>query len=192
MIRIPELLPFLVHGTVTNSNGIVSGLAVLMVSNLTDSDVKTRAVIADSNGNYNYDLANQGYTQGDEISVNVSDKFFNEVKSETFIIEGGTKELNFSLEVRKDQVRSGGNTDLKLQNIGGKPVSSDNPLPVMIINSADIIDLVNNPEIVWTYSGNNFSPNTQTVTVRGVSYKRTFTYDAQRRVTKRSQWERIE
>ena len=190
MIRIPEpLIPFLVSGTVTNSNGIVSELAVLNIKNVSEST--SRLVIADSNGNYNYDLANLGYTSGDTIRIICSIRFFNETNTETFTVEGDNKTLNFSLKIRSDQVRGGGNTDLKLQTIGGKPVSSDNPLPVMLINSADIIDLVNNPEIDWTYSGNNFFPDTQTVTIRGVSYRRRFTNDSNGRTTKRSKWETV-
>ena len=190
MIRIPEpLIPFLVSGAVTNSNGIVSSVAELRITNSTTGDKVI--VLCDVNGNYNYDLANLGYSQGDSIEIIASNKFFNETKTETFTVSGDNKTLNFSLEIRSDQVRGGGNTDLKLQTIGGKPVSSDNPLPVMLINSADIIDLVSNPEIDWTYSGSNFQPNTQTVTIRGVSYKRTFTYDSSSRITKRSQWVRI-
>ena len=183
-------IPFIISGTVNNSNGIASSLAIVLITNTTTSSAPA-LVKADSNGAYNHDLADTGYTAGDVIQVIGKDVSNNETVTEEFTVSGQNKTLNLNLVARTGVIWPSGNRGIAIHNIGGEPVSEDNPLPVSIINSADIIDLVNNPEIEWGYNSNAFSPDTQTVTIKGESFRRTFTKDSRGRTTKRSKWERI-
>ena len=70
----------------------------------------------------------------------------------------------------------------------GNKITTVNPLPVKIVNAGDYFDLVNNPSTTWTITRSDGQPNSETITVRGVSYKRSFTYNTSGLMTRRTEW----
>lgn len=163
--------PFQVSGVITKSNSLVSPSSVIVFTLTAGQDQAT----ANSKGRYLIDLANVGYTAGETVSYSARDVNANEVFNGTFTLENDSKELNVALSERTGAVSVPSNRATQVYTIGGVAVSEDNPLPVAVINSADVIDLINNPDYAYTYDGNGRAIS-ETVTIRGVSYKRIFGY----------------
>ncbi len=181
--------PFLVLVTVTNSSGTAEPSAeVIFASSIGSSKIQT----TDSLGRLIYDLANIGYTNGETITITTNDRFNNDTSTDTFVVEGFMDTVNITLTQRTKAVKvTGYNVPSVIHTIGDKPVTKDNPLPVTLIDTADIVDLTNNPNTVYTYTGSAFQPTTETITIRGSSYKRTFTYDSNNRIIARSKWVKV-
>lgn len=181
--------PFLVLVTVTNSSGTAEPSAeVIFASSIGSSQIQK----TDSLGRLVYDLANIGYTSGETITVTTKDRFNNDISSDTFTVSGYMYELDITLSQRTEAVRTTGYAvPSVIHTIGDEPVTKDNPLPVTLINTADIVDLTNNPNTAYTYTGSAFQPTTETVTIGGNSYRRTFTYDSSNRITARSKWVKV-
>ncbi len=182
-------LPYIVSGTVKNQVGLLLNQAIITIQNTTTNTIPFNLITV-VDGSYTFDLANIGYTAGDTIKVIASDRFNNETKTETFIVSGESKTLNIELEQRTDSISPKGNRDTQISTVGGKAVTEENPLPVTVINSVDIIDLVNNPSHEWTITREDQQPDDETITIRGAQYRRTFTYTSNV-LTARSKWEKV-
>ena len=179
--------PFIVNGSVTNSANLVVDGATVKFSLSGGSDI----VITNSNGDYVIDLANLGYSSGETVSFVAQDPFKNEIFNGTFVISGGRKVLNISLSSRSDRIIPSGNRDFMPTNIGVEPVSTDNPLPVVVTDSADNLDLVNNPAQEFDYDGRNRVVTERRI-IKGITYSRTFSYTGTTfNMIRRSQWERV-
>ena len=147
-----------------------------VIVSFTSSEGKGNA-ISNSTGNYLFDLANIGYSDGETITYSAIDEFKNEIFSGSFTVSGGGTSLNIALSTRTDAQPVAGNRDSQIYNIGGKAVSSDNPLPVKLINGGDILDLTNNPETEWTITRSDRQPDKEKITLgNGDVYERTFRY----------------
>ncbi len=177
-------IPYIVNGTVSNSFGNVVPSGIVKFTN-TNSAIS----ITDSIGRYIFDLAGIEYSSGDTISYTAEDEFTNEKFSGSFVVTGMNKTLNITLSVRDDPNTVSGNRDTQISNIGGKPVSSENPFPVEIISGSDDIDLINNPSLSRIITRSDGNPDSETITIRGVQYKRTMTYqDPTGSLLTRSKW----
>ena len=179
--------PYIINGTVFNS-GIVGQPDVTIT--FTSSSGEDN-VASDTKGNYAFDLANIGYSAGETITYSALDKFGNESDSGSFVVEGQNKTLNIILSQRTTGQPMRTNRDVMINSVGGNPISNDNPLPVTLVNTADVIDLTNNPETEFVYTRDDGQPDKETITVSGSMYERSFTYDSNGFLTKRSNWKKI-
>jgi len=180
-------VPHVVSGKVHSSSQIVADVALVQFTTSYGTDF----AITNASGEYALDLNEIGYDQDGTISYSAKDKFENEVFSGSFTVSGGSTSLDITLSARIDVKLTGGNRSLFVHAIGGNPVSSDNPFPVEVIGAGGTVDLVNNPETSYGYSGTSTLPESETVEIRGTSYIRYFTYDASKRLTVRSRWEKL-
>lgn len=119
--------PFIVNGTVTGDDGNGSNKAVIL---LTSPSYGTSTGVAETDGTYTIDMANVGYTSGETITYKITDRFLNEEATGSFVVTGGAKVLNVTTSVITDPKAISANRHVMIVNIGGKPVSRDNPLPV--------------------------------------------------------------
>lgn len=126
-------LPHSVSGTVTDSK---SGTPATSIVTFTTSQGSGVAV-TNSSGQYVFDLANIGYTDGETVSYICEDQFKNEKIVSSFVVSGGTTTLNLTLAVRTDALPTRGARSFQIDSIGGKPISKDNPLPVIIVENLD-------------------------------------------------------
>ncbi len=176
--------PFVIEGTVFNSAGLAIPSAVVTFTTSTGSS----STATNGIGEYVFDLANIGFSDGDTISFAGRDENRNETFSGTFVAEGGTKTLDINLSIRSDPVAPGGNREMMIVNVGGREVSLDNPLPVAMIGTVDLIDLANNPDWTRTLDTKGRSV-TETIDVRGKKYVRNLTYSGNAfNWTTRSKW----
>ncbi|KKN51109.1 hypothetical protein LCGC14_0625730, partial [marine sediment metagenome] len=155
-------VPFLVLVTVTNSSGTAEPASEVVFS----STAKTSPIqFTNSLGILIFDIANIDYTSGETITITTNDRFNNDISTDTFNATGSMYTADITLSQRTNAVNiTGYNVPSVIHTIGDKPVTKDNPLPVTLIDTADIVDLTNNPSTVWTYTGGNFSPTTETIT----------------------------
>ena len=182
-------VPFLVLVTVTNSSGTAEASAEVIFSSAAKTSIIQRT---NSLGILIFDIANIDYTSGETITITTNDRFNNDTSIDTFTASGSMYEANITLEQRTKAVRTTGYAvPSVIHTIGDKPVTEDNPLPVTLIDTADIVDLTNNPSTVWAYTGSDFQPTTETITLRGRSYRRTLTYDSSKRIISRSSWVKV-
>ncbi len=177
-------ISFLVSGTITDSRSLQVSQGIITFTNASND---SKSTTSNNKGQYSFDLANLGYSSGDTITYVCQDKFKNEFFSGSFIVTGENKSLNVQLSVRKDKLVVSGNRDVQLANIGGEVVSKDNPLPVEVINSNDVFDIVNNVSHSWTITRGDGQPDSETIVMAGITYKRTFTYSSGI-MTARSAW----
>lgn len=173
------ILPYIINGTIKNSNSI--NIANARVTFTTASG--SVSGVTNSEGKYILDLANAEYTVGETVTYIAWDSQLNQTYSATFVVAGGGIEINITLALRTDSVNPPGNTDIQIHNIGGKIVTEDNPFPIIDVNLPD------NYKSVWVITRGDGQPDTHTITLRGVSYKRTFTYSSNI-LTERSEWVR--
>ncbi len=176
--------PYTVSGTITDSRSLQVSAGVIK---FTSSSIVGSATSNDK-GQYVFDLANIGYTLEDTVTYVCEDKFKNEYFSGSFVVSGENKSLNVQLSVISDKLVVAGNRDVQVSNIGGEPVSKDNPFPVEIINSSDLFDVVNNASSSWLITRSDGQPDSESIVIKGITYKRTFTYSAQGIMTARSAW----
>lgn len=180
--------PFLVLVTVTNSSGTAEPAAEVVFSS---SSGTSKVQKTNSIGRLIYDIDNIGYSDGETITLTTNDRFNNDVSTDTFVVNqsDGNTELTIILSQRTVAVSTTGYTvPSMIHNVGNEPVSKDNPLPVTLIDTADIIDLTNNPSTEWAYIGSAFQPTTETITIGDRIYRRTLTYDSSNRIISRSSW----
>ncbi len=130
------------------------------------------------------------WSKGDTITL-VASKTAEGTKTEETTIQGTggqtvnitlaeTSDLNYYVTPRNDYVL---NFSL-LTHYDGEKVTEERPLPV----SSSEIDLLNNPSTSWTITRGDGQPDDETVTIRGTSYKRTFSYNTDGMMISRSEW----
>ena len=90
------LLPHLVFGTVLYSSGAVVSKARLSVV----TSESTKIYTANSDGVFLFDISNQGYVDGETVSIDVTESFNNELITHKFVVSGFTTEGNIILELR--------------------------------------------------------------------------------------------
>lgn len=173
---------FLVFGKVFNFSGNIISNAQLTIK----TSISTISKFTDDNGLFLYDLAEAGYVVGETVTVNVTEPFNNEIQTQTYIVTGSFLEENITTELR---TVAKGITDYPikavLHSVGIKPITLENPLSV----SAET--KLNEPAQVNTYNGNN-RLETETITVNGIQYRRTFTYIGNNfQFISRSAWQKI-
>ena len=164
-------ISYVISGIITKSNGLVSPNSVITFTSSGGTDTHTTEL----DGKYVYDLANLGYTSGETVTYSVVDESKNETYSGTFEVTGDNKDLNIALSLRTTTVPLPSNRATHLYNIGGEIVSEDNPLPVTLINTIDLIDLTNNPDWEQTHDSSGRLIEDK-ITIKGVTYNRTYTY----------------
>ena len=182
-------VPFLVLVTVTNSSGTAESSAeVIFTSTVKSSPIQR----TNSLGMLIFDIADIDYISGETITITTNDRFNNDISIDTFEVIGVMYEANITLTQRTKAIGTTGYAPPSiLHSVGKEPITKDNPLPVTLIDTADIVDLTNNPSTVWAYTGSDFQPTTETITLRGKSYKRTLTYDSNNRIITRSAWVKV-
>ncbi len=117
---------YLVFGNVLNAIGDSVSNASLKVK----TSLGEKTFTSDSNGIYMFDLAEVGYVAGGAVTIDVTDPFNNEFIQDSFIVEGMFREADITTEIRTlANDTTGGFTTTILHSVGGKPITSDNPLP---------------------------------------------------------------
>jgi len=171
--------PNVISGTIYNSNDInIADARVTFTTSL--GSIST---LSNSEGKYLVDLAEAGYELGETVSYECWDSQKNQTYSGNLIVSEGGQTVNIILALRTDVSNPPGNTDIQIYNIGGKIVSEDNPFPVIDLNLPD------NYKTVWVITRSDGQPDSETVTIRGISYTRTFSY-TNNILTERSEWVR--
>ena len=179
--------PFLINGTIYNSSNNPVSNASIEFSSLDG----TKSTTSNSSGQYLFDLAEIGYSSGETISYTSFDSFRNEKYVGSFIVTGENKSLNVNLSVRENyDIGSLPNRNSIIHNIGGKPVSKDNPFPIINISNNEI-DLVNNPSTEWTYNSDNLVSIEKVTLANGDIYSRSYTYNATLLATNRTKWQKV-
>ncbi len=169
--------PHLVFGVIYSSLGNnVSNTHVTFTTSL-----GTVSANSNSTGQYLVDLANAGYTAGETVSYLAFDEFRNETYSGSFEVAGGGNEIDIRLSAITVANTVGGNRDVQVYSIGAKPISSLNPFPVIDTNLPD------NYDTTWDITRSDRQPNSETITLGSVSYKRSFTY-SNNVMTARTRW----
>ena len=125
--------PYLVSGTVTNSKSTASASAIISFETATGK----ANVIANSSGQYTFDLAEIGYTAGESVEYIANSKYYNEILASSFTVSGESKTLNVTLIARENVLPTLGARGIQIANIGGYIVNRANPLPVEIITNFD-------------------------------------------------------
>lgn len=180
----PPYQSYLVYGLILNSDGIISPNASIEVA----TSVGRKYYESDVNGAFLFELADIGYSAGEQVQMNITDKFNNQFKNHTFIVSGQFHQEDITLSLRMDAVNA---SDLApksiLHSVGKKPITLDNPLPIQSTSNPEI-DLVNNPSHAWNYTRSDGQPDSEDVTIKGITYRRTFTYNDTGFITARSGW----
>jgi len=132
-------------------------------------------------------LDSLSYSQGDTVTYSIVDNNNNECYSGSFVISGTEKSLDITLSVRSDRIQGAGNRDVTVTNVGGKAVSTDNPLPVTVISSNDFFDLTNNPDFEWSIRTDG-QPIYVEANFQGNTYRKLYTYNTGGIRTKESKW----
>ena len=183
--------PYLVSGTVklANLDAASSAQITFTINSL------SKTVTSNTSGQYVIDLADIGYTTGDEATYSVNDEFNNEYYIGTFIISGENKSLDVTLSARdKDtMVLPPFNRSINIFNPGGEVVSDDNPFAVKLVGHLNgHPEIGGNVSTTWTITRTDGQPDAETVTFPdGKSYQRNFTYNIEGFLTIRSRWIRV-
>ena len=155
------------------------------------SSEETLPTTTNSSGEYILNLKNlTSWAVGDSITLKASKTKYGQ-KTETLIVTsspGDTKDI--TLEYTSDYGISPIEYKKLLANatilfdFEGNLITPENPLPV---NNTDF-DLINNPSTSWVLTRADRQPDSETITIKGVSYKRTFTYNDDGGLIARSNW----
>ncbi len=154
------------------------------------SSEETLPTTTNSSGEYILNLKNlTSWAVGDSITLKASKTKYGQ-KTETLIVSsapGDTKDI--TLEYTSDYGISPIEYKKLLANatilfdFEGNLITPENPLPV----PTNVIDLVNNPSFVHTMREDG-QPTSTTVDVKGVTYKKTYTYNASGIQITESKW----
>ncbi len=175
-----------VAGTVYDANGnTLAGATVL----LTHTNGRL-AVTSNAAGEYMHNLKNlSSWAVGDSITLKGSKTNFGQ-KTETVIVSSGpADDQDITLAYTSDLIIDTGDDRIKtnaalLVDFEGNKITPANPLPV---TNTDF-DIVSNPESEWTITRSDGQPDSETVTINQVAYQRTFTYNDNGLLIKRSKW----
>ncbi len=117
---------YLVFGTVLNAIEDTAPSASLKVT----TSLGTRSYTSDTIGLFMFDLADIGYTNGENVTIDVKDQFNNEFTQDKFVVTGFFRQANINLAVRTlANDTTGGLTTSILHSVGGNPITTENPLP---------------------------------------------------------------
>ena len=177
-------IPYPIYGTIKNSSNATISNVRITIANITSSSGSLTSY-SNYEGKFILDLANLGYTDGDNISYETYDEFLNEEFSGTFIVSGINYNLNVSLALISEAKDLPSNRATQIYNIGGKTVSLDNPFPVRLMNYNEI-DTANNPNYEWSIRSDG-QPNYIDMFIGEKVYRKTYTYTSNIR-TKESKW----
>jgi hypothetical protein len=181
--------PFLIFGTVTDS----------LSNAVSNANVEIRrpsgivgSTTTNSAGRFVYDLASIGYNDGEVITVITTGEFNDYVSTDTFNVvqSAGSIELSISLTLRTSSIDSTGYSPQSiLHTVGKKPVTRDNPLPIIDVSAIDGGIVFGNYSDVYAVTRVDLQPDSITRTAEdGRVYRQTFTYNAQGAVTAKSRW----
>jgi len=177
--KTPSLIGVITYGI---DGQVLSGSTVTLTHS-SGSLVET----SNSKGEVIFNLADlDSYSVGDSITV-TSTKATKGTVSTSITVTSKPQKVNLTLAETSDLnwVETDNRHVLNfslLTTFDGEKVTNANPLPV----SSD--DLLDEPAITNTYDSSN-RLSTQTITIRGTEYKRTFTYTGNNfQFTSRSAW----
>ena len=152
----------------------------------------TLSSTTNTSGEYQFNLADlSSWSRGDTITITATKSKIGTKTLTTSISSGGGQKHNLtlqetsSIEVYTEPYQP---VVAVLAGFDGNIISLENPLPVKVVDSSDfgVLDLTNNPS--WEADlRSDGQPNWEKVTIRGVTYKRTFTY-TNSIMTRRTAW----
>ena len=175
--------PILVNGTITTSGGSLADTGKIIFTSTGNKTAITTDV-----GKYVTDISDIA-TKGDIITWVAYDEFENEIKTGSFTA-ADVQTVNATTTPRTDQIMGASNRTAHIVNIGGKPISFDNPFPIifsdMLISHPHVLG---NVQTEFTITRGDNRPDNETVTFQdSTAYKRTFTYNSNGALTLRTRW----
>lgn len=176
-------------------NGVVYDTEYVKLENATvvlTHSSETLTVMTNSDGEYIFNLGDlDSWDENDSATITAS-KTKKGTKTETItLVSGGVTQDIYLAETSNlsfpEQTQDRYNLNFSLlTDYAGNKITVDNPLPVKSIGSGDV-DLSNNPSWEWSITRQDGQPDYEEVTIRGVTYRRTFTYTGNY-LTGRSSW----
>lgn len=127
----------------------------------------------------------------DTVTI-VADKEGAGTLSTTLVLTSAPQDITMTLAPTSNLIYHDNGTNQHVLNFAmltdyaGDKITPLNPLPV---TNGDI-DLARNPSHAWTIIRQDGQPDDETVTIAGVSYKRTFAYNVDNQMISRSAWVR--
>lgn len=168
----PPYPSFLVFGKVFNSLGSVIVNAQLEVITTIGRMYK----FTDSSGLYLYDLAEIGYITRETVTVNITEPFNNEIQTQTYVVEGSFLEENITTNIRtRVEHISELQTQNVLHSVGKKPITKDNPLPILSLSEDGII--FGNWSAIAVNRSDGQPDYIERTTPDGRVYRKTYSYD---------------
>ena len=169
------------------NNALLEGATVT----LTLRTITPLSEISNSSGEVVLNVADAGsWTVGEEVTLTAS-KTGSGTKTSTLVLTSSPQQTSLTLEETSDLYYEENDSNVYVLNFAilkdyaGNDITHSNPLPV----DAEI--LLNEPERTNTFDSRN-RLSTQTITVRGTQYRRTFIYTGNAfQFTTRSAWVRI-
>ncbi len=167
------------------NNALLEGATVELTLGTNDPISKN----SNSKGEVLLNVANAGsWSVSDEVSITAS-KTGSGRKTSTLVLTSSPQSLNMTLEETSDLIYHPNESNQYNLNFSllttydGEKVTQSNPLPVESQSP-----LLEEPAMTVTYDSRN-RLSTQTITVRGTQYRRTFTYAGNSfQFTTRSEW----
>lgn len=168
-------------------NSLLEGATVTLTLGTNDSIEAT----SNSKGECVLNVANAGdWNVGEEVTI-VATKTGSGTKTSTLILTSSPQTISLTLEETSELYYVSNDMNgfvlnfCLLTTYDGEKVTHSNPLPV----TAETV--LNEPAMTTTYDSRN-RLSTQTITVRGTQYRRTFTYTGNAfQFISRSAWEKI-
>lgn len=157
-------------------SNLLDGASVVVTHS---SSEETLSATSNSAGEYMVNLKNlTTWSVGDALSITSSKSTFGTKTETTTISSAGSTEQNITLAYTSGITIDTGMNRIKMNaamlvDFEGNKITPDNPLPVPTWN----FDIANNPSFVWAIRSDG-QPNNVTATVKGVSYKKTYTYNS--------------
>lgn len=150
----------------------------------------------DSNGECILNMSSfSSWSVGDTISITAY-KINEGIKTSTLVLDNtGGQTIELTLAETSDlSYYEYSDTDKYplvfslITTYDGEKVTRSNPLPVIVSGQSDYVDLINNPSTVWSITRDDGQPDYEEVTIAGVAYRRTFTYNSNNILIARSEW----
>ena len=181
--------PHLVSGKVYDLYSVALEGAIVTLTHSSIEPVLT--AISNASGEYiiNLNGLDSQWSKGETFTITASKTAEGTITSENTISGVGGQTINLTLAETSDfnyaaNVFNKHNLNfVLLTHYDGAKVTRERPLPV----SSSEIDLLYNPSTSWIITRGDGQPDSETVVIRGVSYKRTFIY-TNNLMTARSQW----
>lgn len=185
------IIPSVINGKVFDTGRVIIVGATVTLTHSTGSV----SAVTNSSGEYALNLGDlSSWSVGDSAVLSCTVEKKGTSSTDLTLSEGGVEE-DIVLEETSSIVYPINDRDMYplvnaiLRSFDGNLIASDNPLPVKTINSGDV-DLTNNPSTSWVITRSDSQPDSESVVIKGVTYKRTFTYNSGGNMTARSSWVR--